>query len=68
MTDQGVHLTVIESKKPRMSYIGLLAGLAVLTGAGTGKEKLLPVTILKWDSLEENSWETSLRCTPSSRH
>jgi hypothetical protein len=29
MTNQGVHLTVIGLEKQRMSYIGLLVGLAV---------------------------------------
>ncbi len=41
MTNQGVHLTGIGSEKQRMSYIGLLAGLAIQTGVGTGTNTLI---------------------------
>ncbi len=55
MTNQEVHLTVIGSEKQRMSYIGLISGLAVQTGIGNCKEKTLLAITLKQDSLEGNS-------------
>ncbi len=55
MTNQTVRLTVIRLEKQRMSYISLLVGLAVQVGVDTGKEKILRVTTLKLDTLEENS-------------